>query len=140
MRMVDDRLLEKKLGRLHARVARAKARLPSSREQFLADQDAQEIVSFNVLLAMQEALDIAAHWIADAGWDVPTTAREHFELLASHGVVPPELARDLAACAGARNLIAHAYGSVDLGRLYAEAPAALVALECFAATLAQRGG
>jgi uncharacterized protein YutE (UPF0331/DUF86 family) len=48
-------------------VERARARLPASVEDFESDVDAQESVSFNVLLAVQEALDLAAHWIADAG-------------------------------------------------------------------------
>ena len=137
--MLDERLVEAKLGRLLARVERARTKLPASREEFESSADAQEIVSFNLLLAMQEALDLAAHWIADAGWEVPTTAREHFEILASHGVVPRDLARDLAACAGARNLIAHAYGTLDFGRLYVETPTALRTLERFAAVLAETG-
>ena len=137
--MLDERLLETKLGRLLARVERARTKLPASREEFESSADAQEIVSFNLLLAMQEALDLAAHWIADAGWEVPTTAREHFEILAAHGVVQRDLARDLASCAGARNLIAHAYGTLDFGRLYVEAPTALQTLERFAAALARRG-
>ena len=93
-------------------------------------------MSFNLILAVQEALDVAARWIADAGWEVPTTAREHFDILATHGVVPQDLARDLALCAGARNLIAHAYGTLDFGRLHAEAPLALATLERFATALA----
>lgn len=136
--MLDERLLETKLGRLRARLERARAKLPASREDFESDVDAQEIVSFNLLLAVQEALDLAAHWIADAGWEVPTTAREHFEILASHGVVQRDLARDLALCAGARNLIAHAYGTLDFGRLYAETPRALQTLERLAGVLAQK--
>jgi uncharacterized protein YutE (UPF0331/DUF86 family) len=70
--MLDETLLLTKLGRLQARVERARAKLPTSREAFETDPDVQEIVSFNLLLAVQEALDLAAHWIADAGWEVPT--------------------------------------------------------------------
>lgn len=136
--MLDERLLETKLGRLRARIERVRTRLPASVDDFEADVDAQEIVSFNVLLAVQEALDLAAHWIADAGWEVPTTAREHFETLATHGVLPRDLAREMALCAGARNLIAHGYGTLDLRRLHAEAPIALATLERFAVVLASR--
>jgi hypothetical protein len=48
MHMLDDRLLETKLGRLRARVERARAKLPVSREEFESSADTQEIVSFNV--------------------------------------------------------------------------------------------
>ena len=64
---VDARLLETKIVRMRARIDRARAKLPASREDFEGDVDAQEIVSFNLLLAVQEALDLAAHRIADAG-------------------------------------------------------------------------
>jgi uncharacterized protein YutE (UPF0331/DUF86 family) len=65
--MLDDRVLGTRVARLLARVNRARARLPASRAEFEADLDAQEIVSFNLILAVQEALDVAARWIADAG-------------------------------------------------------------------------
>jgi hypothetical protein len=50
--MLDERLVETKLGRLLARVERARVKLPASREDFESDVDAQEIVSFNLLLAV----------------------------------------------------------------------------------------
>ena len=76
--MVDPRLVERKLATIAELIARARS-------------------------LRQEALDLAAHIIADGGWDVPATAREHFELLASHQVISTELAEELARCAGARN-------------------------------------
>jgi uncharacterized protein YutE (UPF0331/DUF86 family) len=135
---VDKRALKSKLARLSTRIERARTKLPASREDFESNVDAQEIVSFNLLLAVQDALDLAAYWIADAGWEVPATAREHFEILAEHGVVPRDLARDMASCAGVRNLIAHAYGTLDLGRLHAEAPVGLRVLERFVDAMAQK--
>jgi uncharacterized protein YutE (UPF0331/DUF86 family) len=56
--------------------------------------------------------------------------------LATHDVLTRELARELALCAGARNLIAHSYRTLDLRRLHAEAPIALSTLERFAVVLA----
>ena len=134
--MVDPRLVERKLAALRARVARVREHTVVPRERFVADPDVHELAAFNLFLAFQEALDLAAHIIADQGWEVPATAREHFSTLARRAVIDPGLAADLAACAGARNRIAHAYGTVDSGRLYDEIPAGLSALERFAAALA----
>ncbi len=136
--MVDPRLLERKLAALIACIERSREKRGASREEFIADPDRREIAAFNFFLAQQEALDLAAHLIADAGWNVPATAREHFEVLAEHQVIGSGLARQLAASAGARNLIAHAYGSIDSGRLYDELPRGLTALEDFARALAAR--
>jgi uncharacterized protein YutE (UPF0331/DUF86 family) len=44
----------------------------------------------------------------------------------------------MARCAGLRNLIAHAYGTLDLGRLHGEIPAGVAALRSFSGELARR--
>ena len=134
--MVDARLLERKIATLRERIARIRSKLPHTAAELVGDEDRRELVSFNLFLAFQEALDIAAHLIADAGWAVPASAREHFETLAAHQVIDVDLASELAACAGARNLIAHAYGTLDFARLHAETPLGLAALERFAAAIA----
>jgi uncharacterized protein YutE (UPF0331/DUF86 family) len=130
--MVDPRLVERKLSSLLACIQRVREKRSASKEAFVSDRDGRELAAFNLFLAFQEALDLAAHVIADAGWEVPTTARDHFEVLAKHGFLDGALAADLAVCAGARNLIAHAYGTLDLERLHTEIPAGLDALERFA--------
>jgi uncharacterized protein YutE (UPF0331/DUF86 family) len=134
--LVDARLVERKLASLNGRIERVRQMLPASEQEFLANTDRRELAAFNLFLAFQEGLDLAAHIIADAGWDVPATAREHFEVLTRHGVIPSALASDLSACAGVRNLIAHAYGTLDLARLYREAPLGLSALERYMAAIA----
>jgi uncharacterized protein YutE (UPF0331/DUF86 family) len=136
--MVDARLVEQRLAAIGDRLARIAEKLPPDRAAFLADRDAQESVAFNLFLVFQDALDIAAHLIADAGWPVPSTAREHFEILAQRGVLSSETAAAMARCAGLRNLIAHAYGTLDLGRLHGEIPAGVAALRAFAGELAVR--
>lgn len=47
--------------------------------------------------------------------------REHFDTLARQGVLPGELAGELAAGLKIRNLIGHAYGEVDPLKLHAAA-------------------
>ncbi len=130
--MVDARLVERKLAALLSCVERVRQKRAESKETFLADRDARELAAFNLFLAFQDAIDLAAHFIADAAWELPTTAREHFEILAKHGFIDAELADALAACAGARNLIAHAYGTMDFERLHREIPKGLEALDAFA--------
>lgn len=136
--MVDARLVERKLAALRQRIDRVRLKLPTTEQEFLDDADRRELIAFNLFLAFQEALDLAAHLIADAGWDVPATARDHFETLARNGVIPSGLANELAACGGMRNLIAHAYGTLDFARLFREAPAGLAALERYLALLSAR--
>ncbi len=74
--------------------------------------------------------------IADRNLELPTTARAHFEILERARILSPSVARAMGQCAGLRNLIAHAYGSLDLGRLYDELPAGRDALLGFCGELA----
>jgi uncharacterized protein YutE (UPF0331/DUF86 family) len=53
-------------------------------------------------------------------------------------VLPVELAVDLARVAALRNRLAHGYASVDPGRVWAELPAGIAALERFCVVVAAR--
>jgi uncharacterized protein YutE (UPF0331/DUF86 family) len=50
------------------------------------------VVVLNLFVAIQTCLDLAAHWLADAGWDVPRRHGELFLVLADHDVIPRPLA------------------------------------------------
>jgi len=120
-------------------VARIRSVLPPSREAFEADRTAREVVVLNLFVAIQACLDLAAHWLADEGWDVPDRYGELFLALADHGVIPRPLALRLVAAAGLRNLVAHQYGALDCARIHATASSSsLEDLEAFCAALAAK--
>lgn len=135
--MVDEHLVEQRLAAIADRLARIDATLPADRATFLADRTVQEIVSFNLFVGFQDALDLSAHVIADQKLALPTTAREHFEILANAKLLTSDVATAMARCAGLRNLIAHAYGTLDLGRMYDELPKGRDALRGFCAEIAK---
>jgi len=87
---------------------------------------------------LEECLALAAHWLADAGWDVPQNYGDIFGSLAEHGVVEPGLAARLAAASGLPNLVAHQYGILDWHRIHAVASTELDDLLSFCAALARR--
>lgn len=113
--------------------------LPPSLEAFEADRTAREVVVLNLFVAIQACLDLAAHWLADEGWDVPDRYGELFLALADHGVILRPLALRLVAAAGLRNLVAHQYGALDWARIHATASSsALDDLDVFCAELAAK--
>jgi uncharacterized protein YutE (UPF0331/DUF86 family) len=113
--------------------------LPASSEAFETDRTAREVVILNLFVAIQACLDLAAHWLADEGWDVPQRYGEIFRALADHGVIPHPLALRLVAAAGLQNLVAHQYGAVDWARIHGAASSAgLDDLEAFCAALAAK--
>jgi len=123
--VVDRAILAAKTAAIRDAVDRIRTVLPQTVDAFLEDRTAREIVMLNLFLALQEAISIAAHWIADEGWSVPATHGEMFTTLADRGVLTAPLANRLRAAAGLRNLIAHQYGVLDSRRVHAIASADL---------------
>jgi len=136
--VVDSALLAAKIAAVRDATARVRAVLPASADAFIVNRTAREIVTLNLIVAIQACLDLAAHWLADAGWDMPATYADVFGALARHDVIPPELATRLSAAAAFRNLVAHQYGVLDWRRVYALAGLDLGDLDVFCATLAGR--
>jgi uncharacterized protein YutE (UPF0331/DUF86 family) len=116
--MVDKAVLAKKLAAIRDAVARIREVLPPSEQAFREDRTAREVVILNLFIGLQEAIALATHWLADEGWDVPQSYGEAFTALADRGVLDQGLASRLRAASGLRNLIAHQYGAVDVGRIF----------------------
>ena len=137
--MVDRARLAKQVATVRDAVARIRAVLPPSAEAFEGDRTAREVVVLNLFVGIQACLDLAAHWLADEGWDVPQQYGEIFLGLADHGVISRPLALRVVAAAGLLNLVAHQYGVLDWARVYATASASdLDDLEAFCAALAAK--
>jgi uncharacterized protein YutE (UPF0331/DUF86 family) len=137
--VVDRARLAKQVATVRDAAARIRAVLPPSLEAFEADRTAREVVVLNLFVGIQACLDLAAHWLADEGWDVPQQYGEIFLGLADHGVISRPLALRMVAASGLRNLVAHQYGALDWGRIYATASASdLDDREAFCAALAAK--
>jgi uncharacterized protein YutE (UPF0331/DUF86 family) len=135
--LTDRLIILKKLAMLREHAARIRRRHPPTREAFESNVDVQDAIALSFLVAVQEANDIALHLAADEGWGLPSSYAEAFDLLARYQIVTPEHARELAAVAAVRNRIAHGYASIDPGRLWAELPAGLDALDRYVEAIAQ---
>ena len=134
--MVDRAIAATRIAAIRDAVARIRQVMPADAATFAADRSTREIVALNLVVAIQDMIDLAAHRIADAGLIVPGTHRDLFAKLADERVIPAELAARLAAASGMRNLIVHQYGTVDWLRLFDAASAELGDLEAYCAALA----
>jgi uncharacterized protein YutE (UPF0331/DUF86 family)/predicted nucleotidyltransferase len=134
--VTDPVLVVRKLAALEEHCARARRRRPESLEALRANVDLQDALAMSLFVAIQEAVDIAFHIVADEGWGVPGSYAEGFATLSDRGVIDRALAGDLARVVGVRHRIAHGYASIDLDRLWAELPAGLDALRRYASAVA----
>ena len=136
--MVDEVVLATKVASVRDAVERIRSVLPANRDAFVADRSAREIVILNLFVALQECVALAAHWLADAGLDVPTGYRQMFPALAERGLLDRALADRLAGATGLRNLVAHRYGVLDWARVHTMASTQLDDLLTFCEALARR--
>jgi uncharacterized protein YutE (UPF0331/DUF86 family) len=130
--MVDTNIVAEKLKQLSRSIAKVRAHCPADPAELAAGSDALDLVSFNLLLAVQTCLDLASHLIADEGWAPAAKAREAFERLSEHGVLSSETAQALAQAVGLRNIVAHGYAGADPAQIHTAATAGLADLERFA--------
>jgi uncharacterized protein YutE (UPF0331/DUF86 family) len=138
--MVKPEVVRRKISLAASRLEKAEAILSRPPEVFLADKEQQDLASFYLMLAIQECIDLAAHWISDEGWDPPEDIASLFEVLASREAIDRDLAVSLGGAVGLRNRIAHGYSSVDHERIQAEYQKGLADLRTFLAAVADKAG
>jgi uncharacterized protein YutE (UPF0331/DUF86 family) len=134
--VTDVVVVLRKLSLLREHLVRVRRRRAVDFEAFRRDVDLQDATAMSLLVAAQEAVDIAMHIVADEGWGIPSSYGESFDLLAKNGVIDGELAEELVRIVAVRNRIAHGYASVDLQRLWQEIPAGLDCLERYVTAIA----
>ena len=117
--MVDRDLIIAKAASVRVHLDRIAAKAGADLQVFMSDLDRQDVVSFNLHLAVENCIDIAAHIISENGWGVPGSASEMFYLLEDRGILDPELTERMIKAVGLRNLIVHEYGKIDLNLLFA---------------------
>lgn len=87
-------------------------------QEFLSSLDLQEIILFNLQMAIQFCIDIASHIISDEGLGLPGSTNEMFYTLQENGYIPEDVADKMVAAVGFRNLVVHEYTRVDLEEVY----------------------
>jgi uncharacterized protein YutE (UPF0331/DUF86 family) len=117
--VVDRDLIIAKAASVSAHLDRIAAKMGVDPQLFLGDLDRQDVVSFNLHLAVENCIDIAAHIISENDWGVPGSASEMLYILEGRGILDSELTERMIKAVGLRNLIVHEYGNIDLKRLFA---------------------
>lgn len=135
--MPADDVLTLKAADLRRRIERVRAGAAAGMDVWAADERTMESVAFNVLLAVQDAVDLCAHVIASQGWDPPESLAAGFTELERRGVLTAGTADAMRRGTRLRNLIAHGYARIDPVRLRESAAAGVAELEQFLAELAR---
>jgi uncharacterized protein YutE (UPF0331/DUF86 family) len=133
--MVRREVVRQKAARAIAWLNAATPTLERDVDDFRSDVPARDLAVFYLFLALQECIDIAAHWVSDEGWGPPDDVGSTFEILADRGVITRALATSMRAAAGLRNRIAHGYALLDHERLHRESTAGLASVRDYLAVV-----
>lgn len=110
--MTDQDLIEKKLNRMETAVA--EIRTLGRPDLIGSDVREERFILFTLMAGIQDAIDVAAHIIADQRFGEPRAARDLFIILGRRGVIDGPLAERLAQMVGFRNILVHEYEDLDL--------------------------
>jgi uncharacterized protein YutE (UPF0331/DUF86 family) len=135
--MVDRDIVLAKIASIRRHLERIQETTHGKPES-LDNLDVQDVFVLNLQRAVQAAIDLAAHIVADEKLGLPESLKEHFVLLETAQIIPPSLCRRLQAMVGFRNIAIHDYDRLDLNILKALLQHHLVDLEEFTKVVVQR--
>jgi uncharacterized protein YutE (UPF0331/DUF86 family) len=116
--LVDNDLILAKASSVKRHLRRIEQKRNIDLSIFLKDIDRQESILFNLQMAIQKCIDIAAHIISDEGFGVPGSTNEMFYLLEENGYLNHDITEKMVKSVSFRNLIVHEYDKIELGQVF----------------------
>lgn len=104
------------------------------------DRQDWDLASFRLFLAIQECIDLSAHWIAGADWGIPKDAASAFDMMADHTVIDRDLAARLREVVILRDLISHGDFTENRESLQGRYREGIAGLRRFLAAVADEAG
>ena len=136
--MVDKELILAKASSIKRHCNRIIDKSNVKVDEFKTDIDRQESVLFNLHMAIQNCIDIAAHIVSEEGYGVPGSSNEMFYLLEENGLLERPLTEKMVKAVGLRNLIVHEYGKLDLKRIHLLAQEEIIDLDHYIKNLLRK--
>jgi uncharacterized protein YutE (UPF0331/DUF86 family) len=110
--------IERLSSELSERLARLETLSTKTRQEFDEDPFLKDIVERNLEVAAQCVLDICHRIISIENSRKPESYYEAILILGELDVIDPEFAHQLAPLAGFRNILVHAYATIDWDIVY----------------------
>jgi uncharacterized protein YutE (UPF0331/DUF86 family) len=115
---MDKGVVAEKLDSLFRCVKRIESKRPISKDALVNDPDLQDIIAINLERAVQLAVDIGTHTIANSTEHPPSTMGEVFVILENMKVIQPSTAKRMCAAVGFRNISVHSYEKINWAIVY----------------------
>ncbi len=80
---------------------------------FLDDLNVQDVVVLNLQRAVQLAIDMAFHIVAEEKLGIPANLKDVFRILKDNKIILPDSASKMEKMVGFRNIAVHDYQAID---------------------------
>lgn len=127
-------LIYKKLDFLKSHISQIE-RMDFDKTTFIKNEDIHDLVTFRLQQAVETAIDIAAHIIAESNLPRKETAKDAFLLLGQHNIIDKKLSERMGKAADFRNRVVHGYNDFDYSLLFTDYKDNITDLRKFAAQI-----
>jgi uncharacterized protein YutE (UPF0331/DUF86 family) len=133
----ESAILAEKVAAVDRHLRRVAERLPRKASELQPMTDTADAVILHLWQAVQIVIDLAVSSCVQMGLGAPASYGEAFRRLADAQVLDAALADRLTRAAGFRNVVAHAYETLDMDRVFAAAAQGPADLRAFLGALAR---
>ncbi len=130
--VIDREAIAARLRRLDECMAELRQLRPGILQEYLASRRLRSNCERELQVAIQCALDIGNHIIAEENLTAPEDQADIFHILGASSILPPPFAERMLPMAGFRNILVHDYLRIDHARVYSILTQALTDFEEFA--------
>lgn len=116
--MVDKGVISKKINLVNHSLLRLEKYKNIKLDEYLENEDVQDITIHNLFITLQYVIDIGTHIIADEEFEEVSFFSDIPIILAKENVISKESVASLKSMIGFRNILAHQYGDLDLKIVY----------------------
>jgi len=107
--MVSKQVIQSRLQQITRCIHKIERFTELSLKEYENNEDSQDIVEYNLFIAINMMVDIAMHIVVDMKLGAPSTMTESFHILQKNGYLTEKEAALYTKMTGLRNLISHGY-------------------------------
>ena len=116
--MVDIEVIKQRLVQLSTSLNKVERFNNISLEEFLDDDIIQDVVEYNLFIAINMMIDIATHIVVDNNIGNPKTLGEAFDILNREKYLSDDDTKCYKSMVGLRNILSHEYVNIDKSIIY----------------------
>ena len=116
--MLDKNVLVSRIELIDKHLERIVSYRGLSYEDFSKDENAQDIVEYNLFQIVNHLVNIAQHIVFDEDYGLPQTAYEASQILYERGILESDDLELLKKMIGFRNIVGHDYISLNKEVVY----------------------